>query len=143
MVIEEPGPSKPEPSIEALTVRYQELHTHFRSAVDAYLKGSAVGLAVLGAALGYLFQVQLAVLHARLISLCVFIILLLWYVCSVWAVKLYESLISSIKKTAGDLAVDFDERDYKIFKVLIIAGMVGGFPIAIVLIYLLINPPQT
>lgn len=141
MTIEEGYPFKAEPTVDALKVRYQELHTHFRSAVDAYLKGSTVGLAILGAALGYILQARLAVAHARLATLCVLVILLLWYVCSIWALRLYNSLIASMSQSAAALLLDFDELDYKVFKVLIFSGMAGGIPIALILIYLLIYPP--
>ena len=134
--------SDAEPTFDALKVKYQELHITFRTAVDLYLKGSALALAFLGVSLGFLLQARLGnELHVRLLIACDIIVGLLWYSCSFGALQFYKSIIANIRATTVGLGLHFNEGEYNMFKVIVRSGMLAAIPVSFVLFFLLISPP--
>lgn len=130
------------PTIEVLSLRYSELHTHFREATNFFLKGSTMMLAIIGASLGYLFTVPLGHAYSRILSATVLVIILFWYICAVWGLQLYKQLVSDIAATSELLSLSFSEASYKPLKVIVVADMGSIVPIASVYIYFLFSPPQ-
>ncbi|HEX6188641.1 MAG TPA: hypothetical protein VFZ40_11215 [Pyrinomonadaceae bacterium] len=130
-----------EPSIDALKVRYQELHTHFRTAFDLYLKGSTMLLAILGVTIGYLLQARLSAGYARVICIFVLLIIGLYYVCNILALRLYKSLVSSIEAASQALKVPHEVGNYRIFQTVIWAAMIGCFLVSLIYVYFFIAPP--
>lgn len=130
------------PTIEALSRRYGELHTHFLEATNIFLKGSTMMLAVIGASLGYLFTVPLDHAYSRILCATVLVIILFWYICTSWGLRLYKQLISDIGATAELLSLSFSETSYKPLKVILVAAMGCMVPITSLYIYFLFSPPH-
>jgi hypothetical protein len=130
------------PRLEALSLRYTELHTHFREAINIFLKGSVMMLAVIGASLGYLFTVQLGYMYSRIVCATVLIIILFWYICACWGLRLYKQLTSDISAAAESLSLPFSETSYKPFKVIVSAAIGCMIPITSIYIYFLLFPPH-
>jgi len=130
------------PKVEALSLKYSELHAHFREATNIFLKGSAMMLAVIGASLGYLFTVQLGHTYSRILCTTVLIIILFWYICAWWGLRIYKQLTSDISITAELLSLTFSENSYKPFKVIVSAAIGCMVPITSIYIYFLLFPPH-
>jgi hypothetical protein len=129
------------PSREALTLRYQELHNHFRTAFDLYLKETVVGLAIVSVSLGYLFQAHLSIKYARIISSFALIAVVFGCCCNVYVLRLYRSLTTGIEKTARALRIDYDEENHRIFKIVILFVTVELLLQLAGLVYFIIWPP--
>ncbi len=110
---------------------------------DLYLKATTMLMAILGVSLGYVLQAKLGTADARLVCISALIVLALWYMCNVWAVRFYKSVTSSINESSNDLKIKYDDGNYKIFRVCMWAGMGTFIPIGVLLIYFLIYPPRS
>ncbi len=113
----------------------------FRGATDVYFKGTALMLAIFGAGIGYLFTVSLTPQYARVVCLAVLTVVASWYVCSLWAIRVYNSIMKEINDTARHLALAVDETGYKGFKVILVVGLVGFLPLLGIVLYFLVVPP--
>ena len=106
-----------------------------------WLKGSTTALVIVAFALGYLFKVPLDILMSRAVSGFVILILLFWYVCSIWALLMYGSLVKGIKTASDKLGLPFNSLNYSGFKTVVLVGMVTVAFILTMFVYLWLNPP--
>lgn len=124
-----------------MKTKYQELHNQYREAFNIFLKGSSMALAIMAFALGYLFKVPLEILMSRAVSGFCLIVLAFWYVCALWALRVYNSIVSAIEFTSAELSYTFEKNIYTGFKAVIISGLIAVAFIALIFLYLWLYPP--
>ena len=128
--------------LEVLKLQYQQLHTNFGGAIDQYLKGTTTSLVFFGVSLGYVLQSHLNALYSRLICVGILAGFLFWYLGSISTLRLYQSLTNDIQETTHTLGLEYKERNYKTFKIVVLGAMGTLFPFMLFVFYLLISPPK-